>query len=118
MSTANPFDVILMHINQLQQQNTELLHLVKKITESNPTSNLKDWMIIEELINYLPNKPARQTVYSWVHRRLIPFHKPHGKHLIFSRTEIDFWIESKLKNKHDPSLELVGLKTKGKGANL
>ena len=46
---------------------------------------------IEELINYLPEKPARQTVYGWINQRLIPYEK-FGKRLYFKKSIIDEWL--------------------------
>ena len=46
---------------------------------------------IEELIDYLPEHPARQTVYGWVNSRLIEFEK-YGKRLYFRKSTINFWL--------------------------
>jgi excisionase family DNA binding protein len=51
------------------------------------------WLDIDELCEYLPDKPAKQTVYSWVSKEIIPFHKG-SKKLRFSTTEIDQWLKS------------------------
>ncbi|MFO7656343.1 MAG: helix-turn-helix domain-containing protein [Bacteroidales bacterium] len=45
---------------------------------------------IEELIEYLPEKPARQTVYGWINSRTIPYEK-HGKRCYFRKSLIDNW---------------------------
>jgi hypothetical protein len=46
---------------------------------------------IEQLIDYLPEHPSRQTVCGWVNARLIPFEK-HGKRLYFNTLIIDDWL--------------------------
>ena len=51
----------------------------------------KKWMSVDDLIIYLPGKPARQTIYSWVWKKAIPYHKAGAK-LQFLRSEIDAWI--------------------------
>lgn len=33
------------------------------------------WFNLQELCSYLPDKPARQTVYGWIGQKLIPYHK-------------------------------------------
>lgn len=53
----------------------------------------KEWMDLEELCEYLPDKPSKQTVYGWVCKRSIPFHKKTKK-LSFLRSEIDEWLAS------------------------
>lgn len=57
-----------------------------------------EWMSIDALRDYLPSKPAKQTVYGWVSRKVIPHHK-RGKAVMFKKSEIDTWIEQ---GKRDP----------------
>ena len=52
-----------------------------------------EYLTIDQLRDYLPQNPAKQTVYQWVHFKKIPYHK-RGKAVLFKRTEIDQWIES------------------------
>ncbi|WP_152269640.1 helix-turn-helix domain-containing protein [Agriterribacter humi] len=49
------------------------------------------WFDLNELCDYLPDKPARATVYGWVHDGTIPCHKG-GKKLRFLKSEIDAWL--------------------------
>jgi hypothetical protein len=48
-------------------------------------------MEVDALINYLPEHPAKQTIYQWVWLRSIPFEK-HGKKLYFRKSTIDRWV--------------------------
>lgn len=48
-------------------------------------------MNVDELCDYLPAKPAKQTVYGWVCEKFIPYHKK-GKRLQFMKSEIDEWL--------------------------
>ncbi len=56
-------------------------------------SALDKWFNLQELCEYLPDRPARQTVYGWIGQRLIPFHKK-GKKLQFLKSEIDTWLKT------------------------
>lgn len=49
------------------------------------------WLDLDTLCEYLPNKPAKATVYGWVNKELIPFQK-NGKRLNFLKSEIDAWL--------------------------
>ncbi|MFR9527201.1 MAG: helix-turn-helix domain-containing protein [Rikenellaceae bacterium] len=49
------------------------------------------WFNVVELCDYLPTHPKEQTVYGWVNKKSIPFHKPK-KRLLFLKSEIDSWI--------------------------
>lgn len=51
------------------------------------------WLDLTELCNYLPDKPAKSTVYSWVHSGMIPYHKG-AKKLRFLKSEIDQWLKN------------------------
>jgi predicted DNA-binding transcriptional regulator AlpA len=48
---------------------------------------------IEQLLDYLPEHPARQTAYGWVNDRKIPFEK-YGKRLYFRKSAIDKWLDN------------------------
>jgi len=58
-----------------------------------PAEEIDRWFDIVELGQYLPDKPAVPTIYGYVHRRIIPFHK-RLKKLYFLKSEIDDWLHS------------------------
>ena len=76
-------------ISCLRREVKELKDLILK-----PSNNqIRDqWFDLNELINYLPDKPAKATVYFWVSSGLIPNHKG-GKKLRFLKSEIDAWLK-------------------------
>jgi hypothetical protein len=55
-------------------------------------------LTIELLIDYLPEHPAKQTIYGWVNFRTIPYEK-YGKRLYFRKAAIDFWLSNGRKTK-------------------
>ena len=65
----------------------------KKIAAPVQKENGDEWMNLNELMDYLPDKPSKSTVYSWVCNRSIPFHKKTKK-LSFSKAEIDAWLKN------------------------
>lgn len=69
---------------------------VEKAFKSQNPPELPDsdrWFDLQELCNYLPDKPAKPTVYGWVASGLIPCHKG-AKKLRFLKSDIDKWIKS------------------------
>ena len=50
-------------------------------------------MTLEQLVDYLPEHPANQTIYGWVNDRKVPFEK-HGKRLYFRKSTIDTWLSN------------------------
>lgn len=78
----------LSHIiqNAIRNVLSESSHLERSIDSDR-------WFDINELRNYLPDKPSKMTVYGWVHDRSIPFHKG-AKKLRFLKSEIDSWLRN------------------------
>lgn len=65
------------------------------------------WFNVDELIEYLPDKPAKATVYGWVSSRQIPHHKGKKK-LRFLKSEIDKWMaEGKRKSENELQEEAI-----------
>lgn len=69
--------------------------LEKALLEKNetPTTPVDRWLNIDELKAYLPDHPAKATIYGWVSKREIPHHKG-GKKLRFLQSEIDAWLSN------------------------
>lgn len=74
-------------INEVQELKSLLQTSKQSAVE--PTDR---WLNLQELCNYLPDRPAKQTVYGWIAQRSIPYHKT-GKKLQFRQSEIDEWIQ-------------------------
>jgi hypothetical protein len=91
--TFNDLPQVVSRIeNKLEKIEKLVLQLQLKKVELEPS---EQWMNIAELCAYHPNKPARQTVYGWVHSKTIPFHKgPKTRTLKFLKSEIDNWLKS------------------------
>ncbi len=69
---------------------------IKKVlsTQNNQQPTETDrWFNLNELCNYLPDKPAKATAYGWVHTGVIPCHKGQKK-LRFLKSEIDNWLKT------------------------
>jgi hypothetical protein len=67
--------------------------LKRNHTSQIPSTETDCWFDLNELCNYLPEKPAKPTVYGWVHSSIIPFHK-RAKKLFFLKSEIDLWLKT------------------------
>ena len=86
----NPFQEIF---NRLDKIESLLLSIEQQENRSMPPTD--EWFDLKGLIAYLPSKPKAQTVYEWVHKNIIPFHKsPETKMLSFLKSEIDDFIKS------------------------
>lgn len=76
-------------LNEKVQKLTELV--INKFDIEQDSISQDSWMDLDELCNYLPDKPSKPTVYAWVCQRSIPYHKP-SKKLSFLKSEIDDWL--------------------------
>lgn len=90
-----------MHITfeQLPNAVAQLLNKLDNIEQilleksNQPPAQTDQWFNLTELCEYLPDKPAKQTVYSWVHSSYVPSHRK-GKKLYFLKSEIDRWLKT------------------------
>lgn len=85
--------------NDMPQALAYLINKVDKLEtllrniNNTPTEPSDRWFDMKELSAYLPDHPARQTVYGWISRHAIPYHKK-GKKLQFLKAEIDSWLKT------------------------
>lgn len=67
-----------------------LYELQRVIPQLQPKQDEDRLFTIEQLQDYLPEKPAKQTIYGWICNRKIPYQK-FGKRLFFRQSVIDVW---------------------------
>ncbi len=101
-------------ISKVEDLEKTLKQTMFSTTKQSDASDDK-WFTLDELREYLPEHPARATIYAWVHSRTIPHHKG-SKCLRFRKSEIDEWIV-KGKRKSESELNEVAQEylTKNKG---
>lgn len=85
---SNPFEVIDTRLS-----NIESLLLDIKHNSKSESKRLNQYFDINELCNYLPDKPVKATVYGWVHAGIIP-HSKGTKKLQFLKSDIDEWLKA------------------------
>ncbi len=61
------------------------------ISNQQPASD--QWLNVQELSEYLPDRPAVATIYEHTANYKIPFHKK-SKRLYFLKSEIDEWLHT------------------------
>lgn len=68
---------------------TKVEALEKALMEKNeaPAAPVDRWLNIDELKAYLPDHPVKSTIYGWVSKREIPYHKG-GKKLRFLQSDM------------------------------
>ena len=70
--------------------NSKIDRLLAQI-EQPETESPDRLMTPDELSKYLPETPARATIYCWVNQRLIPYEK-HGNRLYFRVGDVKSWL--------------------------
>ena len=85
------FEQLPHAVSLLINEVSELKSLVR--STGSPAEPSDRWFNLQELCAYLPDRPARQTVYGWIGRHAIPYHKK-GKKLQFLKSEIDAWLKA------------------------
>jgi len=92
----------VFEVKALEEMPRALNYLIKKVDNLQETVNTlrhkqqasesPRWMNIDELCAYHPSHPKKQTVYEWVSKKTIPYHKM-TKGLMFLQSEIDEWLK-------------------------
>ena len=70
--------------------------------QQDQTEPLQQWFNVDELCNYLPDRPKKQTIYGKVSSNEIPHYKD-AKKLRFLKSEIDQWL---MKGRKKTSIEM------------
>ena len=89
-------EVVTISVQQLEALLDAKIKLVlDAIDQANYKSDYDEWFDLKGLIAYLPSHPKAQTIYDWVHKGIIPYHKsPDTKMLYFLKSEINEFIKS------------------------
>jgi hypothetical protein len=97
-------------IRSLEEMPGALSYLIRKVEDleknvntlrnKQQVSNSPRWMNIDEFMAYHPNHPKKQTVYEWVSKKMVPFHKS-TKGLRFLQSEIDEWLKGGAQKSED-----------------
>lgn len=88
MTNKITFENLPEAITELHNKVDRLLSQIKLNNQPDEADKL---LTIQEFIDYLPERPAKQTVYGWVNDRLVPYEK-YGKRLYFRKSNIDSWL--------------------------
>lgn len=91
LMTEITFEKLPQAVTQIFAKLENIERLLVEQSNEQPTEN-DHWLDLNELCSYLSDKPAKTTVYGWVHSGLIPYHKGQKK-LRFLKSEIDAWLK-------------------------
>lgn len=86
-------------ITQITPPELEVLieNSLKKILSQSYSKQIETesdtWFDLDALRQYHPDRPAAATVYTWVSKNEIPYHK-RGKKLSFLKSEVDAWLKA------------------------
>ncbi|WP_347923361.1 helix-turn-helix domain-containing protein [Pontimicrobium sp. SW4] len=86
----NPFTPLNARLENIENL---LLDIKHGSNNSNAVIHSDQWLDLNQLINYDPEKRSKSTFYGYVHNQTIPYHK-NGKKLLFLKAEIDEWLKS------------------------
>lgn len=84
------FNDIPAALQDIMERLDRIETMLQNLSDSKETQ--KPWMNIEQLSEYLPSHPAKQTIYNWVYLNSIPYYKK-GKVVYFKRQDIDKWLD-------------------------
>ena len=104
-----PIEVINISVDQLNALLDEKVEkIISAISQKNKEPHTDQWFDLNGLIEYLPSHPQAQTVYEWVHKKIIPFHKsPETKMLSCLKSEVDEFLKSGRRKTQNEKAETV-----------
>jgi len=84
------FDTLPQAVNEIQDKLYRIEQILT-VQRNEPQPQVDEWLNLNQLCSYHPDKPCKPTVYGWVNAGTIPVHKG-GKKLRFLKSEIDNWL--------------------------
>jgi len=86
------FNDYFQSFNDLKKEVSELKSLLLNKAEP-PTEQAEQWLDLNDLIQYDPEKRTKPTWYSKISKGEVPYHK-RGKKVYFLKSEIDAWLKA------------------------
>lgn len=80
-------------VTMLTKEVSELKRLLIEKQKQIPTEQAEQWLDLNELIEYDPEKRTKPTWYSKISKGEVPYHK-RGKKVYFLKSEIDAWLKA------------------------
>lgn len=112
------FEKLPQAVEYLINKVEALAEALKLKKDENKPEEKDRWLNMDELIKYLPDHPAKPTIYGWVSNRQIPHHKG-GKKLRFLKSEIDKWLSTgRRKTNEEIMAEAQNYASRKKGGKL
>src|SRR5690554_495308 len=91
MNVNLTFDQLPEAVSILRKEVSELTRLIKG--QQQPTESPDQWLDLNELVEYDPERRVKATWYSKISKGEVPYHK-RSKKLYFLKSEIDEWLKS------------------------
>lgn len=86
------FDQLPKAVTMLTKEVSELKRLLIEKQEQPTTEQPEQWLDLNDLIQYDPEKRTKPTWYSKISRNEVPHYK-RGKKIYFLKSEIDEWLK-------------------------
>jgi Zn-finger nucleic acid-binding protein len=87
------FDQLPKAVSMLTKEVGELKHLLTKKQEQTTTEQAEQWLDLNDLVQYDPEKRTKTTWYSKISRNEVPYYKREKK-VYFLKSEIDGWLKA------------------------
>ena len=102
--TISEVSVLLSQILKKQNEQGAQIQRMMELLENAPKGEpVNEWLTIDGLCDYLPEHPAKGTIYQWVFNKRVPYYK-EGGNLRFLKSDIDEWLKG---GRHATQKELM-----------
>ncbi|WP_375324054.1 helix-turn-helix domain-containing protein [Flagellimonas sp. GZD32] len=84
------FEQLPIAVAHLMKEVREIKQMIYELNNGS-SKQTSEWMTLDQLIEYDPEKRKKSTWYKMVSESRVPYHKK-GKRLLFLKSEIDKWL--------------------------
>lgn len=81
---------------EMYSQISEIKNMISDLclqrdADNSQQDNSESWLTVEDLCEYLPEHPTKQTIYNWIAKNEIPYYKKNRR-IRFLKSEIEQWL--------------------------
>lgn len=87
------FEQLPIAVANLAEELSQIKQLLIQYQSSQSEQTTEEWLDLDDLIRYDPQKRTKATWYSKISRGEVPYHK-QAKKVYFLKSEIDQWLKS------------------------
>ncbi len=96
IDTKISFDAMPQVMAEMNHQISEIKKMISNLCllhdkDNTQQDSTESWLTVEDLCEYLPEHPTKQTIYNWIAKNEIPYYKKNRR-IRFLKSEVEQWL--------------------------